>query len=347
MTRRPTAAPATPPRLADRWDSYWFAPGPVLDLAIVRILLVGLWQIVLFWPNALMPQPVYETFGSLLALPESSYAPLPVFRLVTLPLGAGYRPTLAHLELALALTKTVGFFALLGLFTRASLGLYLLGLLFMIGHHYSYGDYHHVETIPLMTLAVLAASPSGAALSIDAWLRRRRAREPAAPSGRRVLSLDAWFRRVRGATPSPAPPLLERASRLATWPRTLMAWMFSIVYLSAALCKLLGGGLDWMNGFTLQASMLQAALFWDVPLGRALAGNHVAMHALTWVTILFEGTFFLVLLRPRLAPLYAIAGALFHVGIQLTMNVPFALYVPCFGMLVPWTHWMRRAAARA
>jgi len=309
---------ARPPCARERWDRYWFAPGPVLDLAIARILLVGLWQFVMLRPFALMTSPITDTFAGLMNLPESAYRPLPVFRLLTFPLGPGYRPTMEHLELVAVLTTVVGFLALVGLFTRASLAAFLYGHLFLIAHRYSYHDYHHLETIPLLTLAVLAAAPSGAALSLDAWWRARR---------------------------RTAPPLLERTSALATWPRTLIAWMLSMAYLSAALSKLGGGGLAWMNGFTLQAYLLQAAFFWDLDPGVALGSNHAAMHALTWITMLFEGAFFLVLVWPRLGPALALVGALFHVGIWITMAVPFALYVPCFALLVPWTAWARRLRA--
>lgn len=306
-------------RMAGAWNRYWYRPAPVLDLAIVRLALVALHQLVLIAPYTLMTVPLYEEFDLAVQLPAEHFQPVAVFRLLTLPFGAGYRPTVEHLEFARWATLGVGFTALVGLFTRTSLALYTLGFAFMISHRYSYGDYHHLETAPVLTLAVLACAPAGRALSLDAW-RRRRARAAAAP---------------------PA-PLLERTDPDAAWAGKLIAWLLSMIYLSAALSKLGGGGWQWMNGFTVQASLLQAACFWDNDAGLALAHHHGLMHVLTWFTMLFEGLFFLILIKPRWAPWFALVAAAFHIGSMKTMSVPFALYLPCFAILMPWTEWIRR-----
>ncbi len=302
--------------LADRWNRAWFGPAPVLDLAIVRLLVVGLHQVLLLWPYALMTVPLYEEFDHAVALPDAQFEPVLLFRLFSLPFGAGWRPSVELLDAVRLGTTLVGFTALVGLFTRTSLALYVTGFAFMISHRYSFGDYHHVETVPVLVLALLACSPSGAALSVDARLRRRRAGSP--------------------------PPLLERTDPLARWPVRLAAWLLSVIYLSAGLCKLGGAGLDWMNGFTVQTSLLQAGCFWDNGAGLALARYHGLAVALTWFTMLFELTFPVILWRPALAPLYALAAFAFHVGSMTTMSVPFALYLPCFAILVPWTRWLRR-----
>ena len=60
----------------------------------------ALWLVVLVFPYALLTVPPYTMFADQVGLPEQQYDPLPFFRLLTLPLGWGYRPTVLHLTIA-------------------------------------------------------------------------------------------------------------------------------------------------------------------------------------------------------------------------------------------------------
>lgn len=91
------------------------------------------------------------------------------------------------------------------------------------------GDFHHGEAVVMIALVVLALSPSGRALSIDSLWRDLRA----ARRRRR-------FERVA---------LLREESAFARWPLRLVAWVFALIYLSAAIFKLEEAGLDWVNGY--------------------------------------------------------------------------------------------------
>jgi len=297
------------------WERFWFTPAPVLDLAVARWLVVGVQQVVLLRPHTLLTLPPYTRFEEKLALPAERFDPAWIFRLLTWPLGSDYRPELAHLEGVYAATIAVGFGALLGLFTRTSLALYVAGLAFLVSHNYGYGEYHHIEVMPVIALGLLACAPSGAALSLDAWWRGRRER---------------------------LPPVAERTDALARWPGRLMACVFSVAYVSAGLHKLLGGGLDWLNGYTLQAYMLQDALYWNLELGVWLGQQHTLVWLLGWFTILFELSFPVVVFRPRWALPWVLAGCAFHLGIWFTMKAPFMLWLPAYALLLPWTAWWRR-----
>ncbi len=70
----------------------------------------------------------------------------------------------------------------------------------------------------------------------------------------------------------------------------------------------------------------QDGLRWNIPFGIWLGQQHYIAWLLSWVAILFESTFFLVLLFPRLAWIYVPLGIAFHIGIYLTMKAPFFLY---------------------
>jgi len=74
------------------------------------------------------------------------------------------------------ITLVAGLTALVGLFSRPSLFIFALGNWIFVGHRYSYADVHHPEALFAIFLMTLALAPSGRSLSIDALLRRPRAR---------------------------------------------------------------------------------------------------------------------------------------------------------------------------
>ena len=78
----------------------------------------------------------------------------------------------------------------------------------------------------MIALSVLALSPSGRVLSVDAWLRNR--------------------------SRSESVPVIALQSEFAGWPIKLLQWFFVLMYLSAVWSKLSVTGLDWANGYTLQ-----------------------------------------------------------------------------------------------
>jgi predicted DCC family thiol-disulfide oxidoreductase YuxK len=130
--------------------------------------------------------------------------------------------------------------------------------------------------------------------------------------------------------------LLEERSAFAGWPLKLVQWLFALVYLSAARLKLKAAGLDWMNGYTLQYYLWQDGLRWDRAMGVWLAQHHTTAWLLSWVTILFEGTFFLVLVFPRLAWIYIPVGIALHTGIYLAMKAYFFQYLASYAVFIPW-----------
>jgi len=152
----------------------------------------------------------------------------------------------------------------------------------------------------------------------------------------------------------PSDPLAGE-SRFARWPLLLVQWMFALIYLSAAFHKLSWSGLDWMNGWTLQYYMLQDAMRWgsDVAgtgagyaaapgVGAWIAQHHNMMRIASWFSILFESTFWLVLVVPRLAFLYLPLGAGFHATIYFLQRVSFFSFVWLYGVFVPWRDVLMR-----
>lgn len=101
-----------------------------------------------------------------------------------------------------------------------------------------------------------------------------------------------------------------------------------------------------MNGFTLQFYLIQDGLRWDSAVGVWLGEHHRIAELMSWFTVMFEGTFFLVLLFPVLALVYVPLGIVMHVGIYVAMKAPFFEWVVLYSVFVPWNEVARRVRER-
>ena len=315
-------------RLRERWEHYWFRPSPLVDLAIVRLIAVGfqLWHLATMRP--------LSAVADLQTLPDFMYAPLVVIRVMLLPFGWQYHPPADVIVGVYWATLAVGVLAFLGYRTTLCLLVFAAGNLFLQGYLYSFHEVHHPEAIVMITLLLLALAPAGGALSVDDLRRRLRAVD----DGLRV----------------PPDPLADE-HRFARWPLLLVQWMFALIYLSAAYHKLSWGGLEWMNGWTLQYYMLQDAMRWgsesagtgtgyaaEPGVGVWIAQHHGMMRVASWLSILFESTFWLVLVVPRLALLYLPIGIGFHATVYVLQRVSFFSFVWLYGVFVPWRDVLAR-----
>jgi predicted DCC family thiol-disulfide oxidoreductase YuxK len=305
-------------RLLQRWRDYWFRPAPLLDLGVCRILIVG--SALLALNSYVPPHSVRE----LSELPDSLYDALPILHLLILPFGWKARPSLEVIEAVRLLTFALGGLALAGFMTRVTLAGFALGNLFLFAFKYSFRELHHPEAIMAIALCILALSPAGGALSVDD-LRRRAA--------------SAFARRQFRPF-----HLGDESSVFARWPLLVIQWLFALVYLSAALSKLMASGLEWMNGDTLQYYVLRDAMRWEMGIGLWIARHHGVMVVLSWVTMLFEATFFLVPIVPRLAWVYVPLGVFLHIGMLTTMNANFMIYLALYTVFIPWTALFHRLA---
>jgi len=304
-----------------RWRHYWFYPAPLIYLAACRIVFVAfqLFQLSILDRRG--------EFSRLSALPNDLYHPLPILRLLTFPVEwvtAGavhwrdwqFRPSVEVLEGVYWVTYVAGVLALIGLKTNPSLFVFATGSIFLQAFFYSFKDFHHPEALLLITLIALAFSPAGRVLSIDD-LRRRLA---LALKRRKFVDFH----------------LARRRSVLAWWPLLLVQWLLALVYFSAALSKLKMSGFDWANGYTLQYYLLQDGVRWGSNVGVWLGGQHTLVWLMSWMSLIFEGTFFLAVLFPALALVYIPIGAAFHAGIYVAMRAPFFHYFPLYLAFISW-----------
>lgn len=276
-------------RWIERWNGYWFPLTTTLNLAGARIVAVGVHLLFLF--------PSLDYHINLAVKNTAFTGPQPIIRLLDalLPREALFTP--GGLTAIYWLTAVAGVAALIGLFTRTALFILALGTWFFVSHAYSYGDVHHPQAIFAIFLMTLPFAPAGAALSVDALRRHRR----------------------DGRAGGMEPP----RSELAMWPLKLLHVLLAATYFSTGITKLLSGGLQWMNGYTLQNHIFSDAINRDIALGIWLAQQHELCILLAIGTILFELFFFVSILLPRTAPLFFVSGILFHVGLLVTSGHPF------------------------
>ena len=148
-------------RLAVHWRAFWFAPAPITNLAISRILFfLGL---TLFY----LPHD-FSGWGD---VSPALFQPIWLFNFLGLPVLS-----LQALNIVQAVWKLSLACACIGLYTRTSitvaaiLGTYLLGL----GHNF--GQTYHFDAILVLAFWILAFSRAGDGWSVDA--ARRAARDP-------------------------------------------------------------------------------------------------------------------------------------------------------------------------
>jgi uncharacterized membrane protein YphA (DoxX/SURF4 family) len=301
-------------RWLQRLHHHWFAPAPLEDLALVRIALAGMQVALLLVPHLAVQvgaclgcNPDYQ--AALAAFPDREFTPLPALKVLLLPLGWGARPDISLLHATWIVTTAAGVLALVGLFTRPSLLVLAAGSTLLVAHAYSYRERHHPEALLTIMLWTLALAPSGARRSLD-YLRARRTH------------------RRRTGQPMPTPPA---DSPHARWPLRLGQWLFVLMYFSAGTAKLLNGGLQWLNGYTLAYYIGDNALERGSALGVWLAQHVGIVQLMSFAALTFELGFAAVLLWPRLTPVFVLAGVGLHTGIYVLQRAPFpqliALYV--------------------
>ena len=221
----------------------------------------------------------------------------------------------AYLVLVAALiTATLGVATRLSWLLVTALGLYVLGVPQLAG---SVFHYHHL----IWFAALLAASPSGDALSVDAWLARRRGRPPPARDAAYGLPLR-------------------------------LAWvLIGLIFLFPGLWKLITSGGDWIFSDNLRNQMWAkwAQMPGFTPLLRVDRYPWL-MHLGALSVVLLE-ILFLPLVLYRRTRLFAVAAALvFHQLTAQLMGLRFPALWWCYVAFVDWDRlvaWWRRDDADA
>ena len=290
-------------RWVDQWNAYWFPETTAMRLSVCRIVVVAL-QLFLFFPSLEVQLIFLRPFRGfiepqVLIVAISGIIPSDVF------------PTVSAFILIYWVTFAAGVTTLIGLFTRTSAFFFALGNWIMVAHAYSYGEDHHPEAILLIFLMLLAFSPSGRRLSVDALIRHKRLA---------LRNNGDWLGPQRMVT--------------AMWPLRLTQVLLAFAYLSTGLAKILFGGLRWMNGYTLQQITFASAINRDIPLGVWLAQQHTVCMLLSIGVILFEVFFVISLFIPWTVPYFLIGGTMMHLGIHFTEGSTFFQYIVLYVVFI-------------
>jgi hypothetical protein len=222
-------------------------------------------------------------------LPAVMYHPLLFNRIVLLPLGPGFHLSTTGALAIFWLTFATGVVAFIGFRTNAALLLFTFGYTFLTAYKNSFGDFHQTEPVLLITMATLALAPSGRSLSLDAWIESRR------------HGSGSWTG-------------MGTCSIYAAWPLLLSQAFLALVYLDSGIQKLHFSGFEWVNGSTLAYYLVSDGVNRGSQLAGLLLEHPAFVQFLSIVSLVFETTFWLVLLKPRLVWLYVPAGLCFHLA---------------------------------
>jgi hypothetical protein len=303
--------------VVERWNRFWFTPGPAVTLGVCRLLFFGtllLWQL----PHDFSPWGAYSRvfwmpiwlFDTLRLGPLSPYALEWVQSIWKLSLGLSAAGLLARPAM------TVAFVA----------GAYLMGL------PQNFGQTQHFDALVVFASGALAVSRAADACSVDAWLASRR-------------------RRAIGAHTTDAPADRGPADDPEyTWPIRFVWVMMSLIFCAAGISKLRHSGLEWILSDNLSLLLLRQQ--YHLSDGEPLTnwGIWVAHHGglarvMAACSVSVETLFPLALFNRRARLVLVPAGLAFLVGIRVLMGPTFEQFMLCYVFWVPWHRVLYNARA--
>lgn len=286
-------------RVADAVRRFFTTRGHAIDLAVFRI--------VVFWQAyALTSFDSAAWVGDLpqgLQFPPATGIPA-VGPLAALAHWPPHVLTASQLAVGHQVMAAASVVAMLGCFSRVSAAVVAALLFYVWGAFQWYGkvDHHHHV---LWFALVLAASPCGDALSVDALLRRRSA---------------------------PAEPALAYGL-----PLRMCMLLMGVAYFFPGFWKIWRSGFDWFLGET---PFNQIYLKWHM-IGDWMPAFRIDQHP--WLvragalgTILFELSFIFLIFGRRTIWLAAAAGVVFHTSLNVLMRHGFETLRNCYLVFVPW-----------
>ncbi|MCR9244416.1 MAG: hypothetical protein NXI31_05250 [bacterium] len=267
-----------------RWlDRLFCDPVPAARLGAVRALLcaVALYDVLLYAPVVFMDAANVSS-----GIAGRPWTPIYLFQVLGVPPIGSEAAELAWTIAVIALTGGI-----LGIASRLSCAIGALAFFYWTGLAYSFGKPHHDKVALAFGMAALPFARVGLGCSVDALVVR-------------------WLWRRRDL---PASPAVVTTSAL---PIRITQFTIALGYAGAGFGKLILGGLDWFNGYTLQGIMLGHDGDWS----RAV-GSSVALCQFQSIgTVFVQATFPLVIFWPRARWFYLPAVTAFHLMTWKTMD---------------------------
>ncbi len=262
-----------------RFDAFFHAGVPAARLGAFRALVctVALYDVLLY--SGLVLADAANVSADMQARP---WAPLYFFQLLGVrPIGSEAAQVL---QAVAVVSLTCG---ALGFASRLSCAIGALAFYAWTGFAYSFGKPHHDKVALAFALAALPFARVGAAVSLDAVLRR--------------------WRRRRAAGEAPL---------VSGMPIVLTQLTLAIGYCGAGLAKVILGGPEWFNGYTLQGIMLGHDGEWS----RAFAGSVFWCQVQSLGVVSVQAAFPLVFVWPKTRWFFLLAATAFHLMTWKTMD---------------------------
>jgi predicted DCC family thiol-disulfide oxidoreductase YuxK len=308
--------------LGQRWNRFWFEPTSADNLGLCRIILYGsMFLFYLLSPVLFKSWGWHEDFSSWGNVSSVFWTPVWLFRVLHLPqLSTSSLVAIQTIwRLALALSCV-------GLFTQFSTAVSLVFGVYLCGLPNNFGKIHHLDQLLLWVFLVMAFSKCGDAWSVDALIRKARARSTAADSD-----------------PSP--------SGEYTWPVHLIWVISAMVYFEAGISKLRHSGIKWVTTETMQNFLMHG--YYHVsdsePLtswGQFFARSHWLSSALAAGSLLLEVGFVVAVFSRRARWVMVPSVVAMQAGIALLMGPNFYQMIMCQSVWVPWDRVVAHLAAR-
>lgn len=216
----------------------------------------------------------------------------------------------ALLLLLLAVVIAAGGAATLGYRYRATAPVFAFAVLLLTSYRSSWGQLLHFENLFVLHLLVLAFAPAADVWSLD--VRRR-----------------------------PPAQRLQRDAHAYGYPLALSAVIVIITYVLAGIAKLRYGGVEWIDGDTLQNHIAYSAARLELlggspsPLAAPLVEQARLLPWFAAVAVATELTAPIALVGPRSRRWWVAAAWLLHVGIMGSMFIvfPYPLTLVAFAPL--------------
>jgi hypothetical protein len=228
---------------------------------------------------------------------------------------AGWGPLAAWVPRNAALIETAaGFFivctclGLIGLWTRITIVGAVISGFYLMASPQIFGKVNHSHHLVLFGV-LLCFSPCADALSVDAYLRKRR--------GEGI-------------------PALAAARRYGAPLQTVMLLM-GLIYFFPGIWKVSRAGLNWFTAVNLRG-LIARTLLESTPTHFQLWISHqpVVLVLGAFFTIIFEVGWIFAVMSRRMRPLAIVSGLIFHIVTSLILNISFWTLQCCYVALVDW-----------
>ncbi|MFT4017035.1 MAG: HTTM domain-containing protein [Agriterribacter sp.] len=330
------------------FERYFFSKSRYPNIGLIRLLLIALCMLQVFRNYRFL-----DVFVSIDPVRDALHLPSTLIGLFHLPFPIQKE----YLSLFVIAFYTAGFFAMLGIFTRVSVFIFSIMLLYIIDIQAARGVFDHEYTLTGLVLLVMTFIPGTGNFSVDRFISWKR---------NKAKYSNTSFLEAMIGNPE------------YVWGYKLILILAACTYFTSGLSKIRWGGLAWLDGQTLtyyldgSASPFtpgekpmfisppnvkeeekwkdgfgiysysygnrQQSPFWRST-GNALAASPKLMMFIAASVVIFELLGFLLLFEGWSRVIYLIGAIIMHRSIGFLMNLPFLSFqLLCF-LLIDW-HWV-------